>query len=131
MRKIVNSPSKVSECCLLQNDEQHWFLDIAGHVYPLDSDDFEVKMSLLPFLEIEYEDLPSAMRAPTVSSPLYFFIKAAFFHGSPTWITDALQWLKRLEKSEINKFKEDLKQVKENKNFSQTTRQLAQKLLKK
>lgn len=131
MKKILKSPSETFDCWLLQNEEEYWFIDIAGRVYPIDSNEFEVKMSLLPFLEIDYDDLPSVMRSANVSLPLYSFIKAAFIHGSKTWIDDGLQWLKRLEVSEINKFKDELRQIEDNKKFSQSTRHLARKLLHK
>jgi hypothetical protein len=117
-------------------ETRSWFVMVGEQRYLIGGGDTQSVVAVLPFLEFDI-DLIRGRVAEILQScsdlhfPYDFFVRAGFQHGSPHWVESSLQWLWGLEGLEVN-FHDELESVVQNrKRYSQKSRHLAQKLLKR
>ncbi|WP_421710317.1 hypothetical protein [Algihabitans sp.] len=136
MEKVIKCPvsNRVIE---LDVDADSWFVTIEGACYLIGDESDNAVLAVLPFLEIPIQDFKKSVsefliKYPGSIFPYEVFIHAGFKHGSPHWTDCALEWLSGLNHKPESDFSKELEIiVQKKKRYSQKSRHLAWKLLKR
>lgn len=135
MEAVISCPDS-DRTLQFDPETKSWLVTVQGKIYTIgDGSDHSV-LAVLPFLELSFLDVESHVsdllaKHPNLSFPYELFVSAGFRHGSPHWTDCSLKWLNELDELETN-FSAELEQVVSNKRrYSQKSRQLAKKLMKR
>lgn len=115
---------------------QSWFVIQAEDAYLVGDGSFHSTMAVLPFMEQSLDGVKESVSEflkhhPEQTFPYEAFIRSGFMHGSPHWTDCSLRWLSELDGLDVD-FTEDLvRVVQSTKRYSQKSRHLARKLLKR
>jgi hypothetical protein len=111
-----------------------WSVIVRGESIGLSLSDHKVLLSLLPFLEMDKDNIFEQIETTEAadSFPDLILIEAGLKNGSEHWSDCALDWLKDKRAEEINQFALYLKDILDDKRkYGQIVRNKAKELLKK
>lgn len=116
--------------------QESWKLKYRDEYFELDTEIFEVLMSLFPFLKqkksVYIEMIGSEAMEAINSFPVKEIIEAGFIHDIPYWVELSVEWLDNENDNDLNLyFSTYLENIINNKVYQQRTRQIAEKLLKR
>lgn len=117
-------------------ERQSWFVIQGEDAYLVGDGSFHSTMAVLPFMEQSLDSVRESVSGfledhPQQTFPYDAFIRSGFRHASPHWTDCSLRWLSELDGLDAD-FSEDLERiVQSTKRYSQKSRHLARKLLKR
>jgi hypothetical protein len=135
MEAVISCPGS-DRTLQFDAEKKSWLVTVQGNSYTIGDGSDQSIFAVLPFLElpfIDFERHVSELLAKhlDLSFPYELFVRAGFRHGSPHWTDCSLKWLAELDELDAD-FSEELEKVIANKRrYSQKSRQLAKKLMKR
>lgn len=126
----IPSPA-VLNIFLVYSKFKGWRLSIGNEGYNIKSSNHRVILALLAFMERDFKEMDCLVSQISEHHrfPYTPFIIAGFKHGSPHWVTCALDWLEYLHDEDYANHENWLNEISENKNkYSQHLRHKAQKV---
>lgn len=126
--EILNSPYN-NDTYLIYQDL--WFIQKNYQIIYIDTTSFEVVVNLYPFLENDecfYLSLIKDTQAIN-SFPYIDIIFSGLLQNTDFWVSRSVAWLYHKPSSDWGIFYNFLARIKDNKGFSQKTRQMVKKII--
>ena len=133
---------RIIKCCgsdrtlTFDAEAQSWAVVINDKVYRVGDGSDQSTLAMLPFLELPVDSFVRAVSEfiqehPECNFPYETLIRAGFQHGSPHWTDCSLRWLLELKEVEEDFSKYLVNVVEKKQKYSQKSRHLATRLLKR
>lgn len=135
MESLIRCPDS-DRTLQFDTEKKSWFVTVQGHCYLISDESDQSALAVLPFLELPLDDVAKRVSEllvehPDLRFPYEFFVLAGFKHGSPHWTDCSLRWLSGLDWLDADFTKDLEKVVCSKKRYSQKSRHLAKKLIKR